>query len=119
MLDFNFPNALKQGQHSNRDLIGLYVSRHLWSDVNVVGVVTGVFGKTGIIIQPMEAKKNFKPEFIAGGFSAHCTNQSAQEWTFDVLKEDDPIRLRVNKSFFRHKFMRFHREPYHYYDFNF
>ena len=51
------------------DLIGKYVNRCLWSDVDPIGKIVGIKGKYIALIQPVVASENkTKMEFIAGGF---------------------------------------------------
>jgi hypothetical protein len=109
----------------NRDQvapIGKFVNQHLWSDAHVVGKIIGHFGKTGIIVEPWTATKdpNFKPEFIPGGFSAHCLNQNEQSWIYKKDEGAEPIRMRISQSFFSQS-PRYNiaDEPYEYYDYNF
>jgi len=103
----------------NRSLVGKYVSEFLWSDVKIVGRIIDHFGQTGIIVQPMEANPNpnFKLDVTPGGFAGHVNNQHEQEWLFEDNETEEPIRFRVNLSFF--KWYGITDEPYHYYDFNF
>jgi hypothetical protein len=42
----------------NQEMIGKYVSQKGWSDIYIVGKVIGVYGKTGIIIQKMDAVRD-------------------------------------------------------------
>ena len=41
--------------------------------------------KTTITLQRDKATldKGFKPDWVVGGFSAHCTNQDEQKWTYE------------------------------------
>ena len=41
--------------------------------------------KCAIVIQRDKATlaNGFKPEFVTGGFSAHCVNQDDQEWVYE------------------------------------
>lgn len=40
---------------------------------------------------------DWKPEFYAGGFAAHCANQSDQTWLFDGIDPDHTMTIRLNK----------------------
>ncbi len=118
----NFDLAEYEGkQFTNEDVVGKYVSQHLWSDVNIVGKIVGTFGKTGILIQPMKATQGeWEQVWHVGGFAGHCSNQHAQVWNYELLDEE-PIRMRLCARFFvgsgnRHGI---HEAPYKYYDYNF
>jgi len=41
----------------SESLIGKYINQYLWSDVNPVGKIVGVKGKTKVIIQPVVASE--------------------------------------------------------------
>ena len=57
----------------NRELdVGDGVTMCLYSDKHACTVIA----KTAL-------DPNFKPEFIVGGFAAHCTNQNEQKWTYE------------------------------------
>lgn len=103
----------------NHELVGKYVSEFLWSDAKIVGRIIDTFGKTGIVVQTMEAdlNPNFKFDVTPGGFAGHVNNQNEQEWIFRDMETEEPIRFRINLSFFREYGIT--HEPYHYYDFNF
>lgn len=69
---------------SNREIeVGDGVTMCLYSDAYACTVIAKT-AKT-ITIQRDNAKldPNFKPEFIPGGFAAHCTNQEDQRWTYE------------------------------------
>ena len=103
---------------NNKELIGKFVTRVLWTDADIVGEIVGTFGKTGILIKRMKATKNSaKMEFIAGGFSAHCVNNWNQDWEFEYSENTDLIKLRLGKSF--KKRFTITEKPYNFYDYNF
>jgi hypothetical protein len=103
-------------QAKNKELIGKFVSRKGYTDLYIVGQVVGVYGKTGIVIQEMKAVRNtVKMNYVAGGFSAVCLNNSDQRWEFETL--ESTIKDRVSKAFF--KIFLISDEPRHHYDYNF
>lgn len=66
-------------------------------------------------------KPDFKPEFIVGGFCAHCTNQNEQDYDYE---EDE--NGRIIKVYWSEKFKRFRQgtlkvipERRAFYDYNF
>lgn len=99
-------------------MVGKFVNRYLWSDVQVVGKIVDTFGKTGIVIEPYTATldKNWKADVIPGGFAGHCVNNYSQ--TYDYAPSgDENIRMRISYKFF--KMYRIEQEPNHFYDYNF
>ena len=63
--------------------VGDGVTINLWSDRHAATVIK-VTAKT-VTVRRDKATLNpdFKPEFIPGGFAAHCTNQSEQRYTYE------------------------------------
>jgi hypothetical protein len=77
-----------------------------------------------IIIREMDAHRhpNWMPNFVAGGFTANCSNQDDQRWSI-VPNEANPAikaRLRVDGYFWsaygKHRAA---SEPRKFYDYNF
>ena len=100
----------------NQELIGKYVSMRLWTDVQIIGIIIGVRGKSIIEIQKMEAtKQTEKLDFHIGGFSAHCSNNYNQKWEFAEIEGKEEMRL--GKSF--EKRYSITESPRHFYDYNF
>lgn len=66
--------------------IGDGVTVHLWTDSHAATVIK----KTAMTVTVRRDKAtldpNFKPEWIPGGFAAHCINQENQTYTY----EEDP-----------------------------
>ena len=91
--------AIKAGTHTPADFVGMYVNHHMFTDAHPVGVIVGTYGKTGIIVQPVSCTElNWQPEFHAGGFSAHCSNNYDQRWAFTVDTSRKPIKMRLTRS---------------------
>jgi len=71
-----------------------------YSDVQPFEVVAT--SKTGkqITIREMVATidPDFKPEFHAGGFSAHCSNQHEQRWTYQSNEGAPEIKAHLRKD---------------------
>lgn len=68
----------------NRELdVGDGCTYHLWSDSYACTVIKKT--KKTITIQRDKAtlSPDFKPEWIAGGFAAHCTNAEDQSYTYE------------------------------------
>lgn len=99
-----------------QDMIGKYVNRFGWSDVDPVGRIVGIKGKSTMILKPVTAIKNTtKMEYIPGGFSVHCLNNSEQRWEF--MEEDKTFEIRFSKSFL--KYHELSDKPRKFYDYNF
>lgn len=110
--------SMRDGEFDNESLVGMFVCKLLWSDVNCVGKVVGTFGKTGIIVEPWDGvEQTTKMEFIPGGFAGHCPNNWAQKWRFEKV-EGDNIRMRLGKGFLKDGY-RLDFAPRKHYDFNF
>jgi hypothetical protein len=105
---------------STEAVIGKFVNRYFYTDVDVVGKIVDTFGKTGIIVESYTAEKDleWKPEIIPGGFAGHCVNNRSQRWIFKPIQGGEKIRLRVSNRFKKDGF-RIQDEPYKFYDYNF
>jgi hypothetical protein len=103
---------------TNKDLIGKYINTYLWTDVNPLGKIVGIKGKTGVVLARVhcERDESVQMNFIPGGFSAHCTNNYSQKWIYTV-DENDTFTVRLGKGFLKRN--RIQDAPYHFYDYNF
>ena len=98
------------------DLIGKYLNRYGYSDVNPIGKIIAVSGKQTVTVQRVEAGENLrKMEFVPGGFSAVCLNTWNQEYNYTETEETFNVRL--SKCYL--KTVRVDDQPYKYYDYNF
>jgi len=100
-----------------------YANHIGWSDVDPYEVVRVISEKT-IEIREMDAKRDdsVKLEFIPGGFSAHCSNQSDQKWFITSNPENRVIRIRLGKKGWKDAHGRrfaLSDEPVKFYDYNF
>jgi hypothetical protein len=77
----------------------MYANHVGYTDIDPFEIVRKVSDKT-LEIREMKAKldPSWKPEFIPGGFSAHCTNQREQRWLIEPEPEAPIIRIRLSKS---------------------
>ena len=95
-----------------------------YSDVNPYEVVRKISEKT-IEVRAMDAERDesVKMEFHAGGFSAHCSNQSEQKWNITSNKENPVFRIRLSKNRgWQDKYgnrFKLSNKPHKFYDFNF
>jgi hypothetical protein len=100
-----------------------YANHYGYSDVNPYKVVRVVSDKT-IEVRAMNAEPDplWKPNFVPGGFSAHCTNQSEQRWIITSDNNAKTIRIRLGKQGWKsadgRKF-RLSDQPKRFYDYNF
>ena len=102
----------------SEELIGKYINRYLWSDVNPVGKIVGVKGKTKVVIQPVVAGPNkAKMEFIPGGFSAHCTNMYDQH--YDFIERGEMFEISLSNFSMKKSFLGICDYPSKHYDYNF
>jgi hypothetical protein len=100
------------------DLIGKYLNRCLWSDVDPIGKIIGIKGKSKVIVQPIVAGKNkVKMEWVSGGFAGHCVNQGQQE--YDFTESGDVFEISLSNASMKNKYIRIHDRPIKYYDYNF
>lgn len=79
--------------------VGTGVTELLYTDSLPWEVVRVISDKT-LEIRPMKAElnPNWKPEWVAGGFSAHCTNNGSQEWILSSNPDAGTIRIRKMKN---------------------
>ena len=100
-----------------------YANHIGYTDINPFEVIRAVSDKT-LEIREMNAQRDesVKLEFVVGGFSAICLNDSDQEW---FITSDDTapiIRIRLGKNGWKDKYGRKYRladQPVKFYDHNF
>jgi hypothetical protein len=100
-----------------------YANLHGYSDVYPYEVIRVISDKT-IEIREMKSEldSNWKPDMVPGGFSAHCTNQDEQKYTYSLNDQAKTIRMRKRKdgrwysAFGRHVLS---ENPKRFYDYNF
>ena len=101
-----------------KELIGKYINQYLWSDVNPIGKIVGVKGKTKVLVQPVVAGPNkAKMEFIPGGFSAHCTNMYDQH--YDFTEQGEVFEMTLSNFRMKRTHLGIADHPHKHYDFNF
>ena len=95
-----------------------------WSDIEPFEVVRVISDKT-IEVREMDAERDesVKMQYVAGGFSAICTNDHEQKWNIKSNPANPVIRIRlsVNKGWQDKHGRRFDLsdKPVKYYDHNF
>ncbi len=72
---------------------------NLWSDRHA-GTIIKVT-KASITIQRDKATldPNFKPEWVAGGFAGHCTNQDEQKWSYERNEKGETYTIRWSRKY--------------------
>lgn len=94
-----------------------------YSDTTPFEVVKVISDKT-LEVRKMNAKlaEGQKPEFVVGGFCAHCTNQSELKYDISSNESNPVIRIRKHKNGYFYnggdKF-KLDDEPEYFYDYNF
>ena len=83
--------------------VGDGVTIHLYSDAHAGTVIKKT--KTTITVQQDKATidPNFKPEFVAGGFAGHCTNQNEQTYTYERDLNGTVTTYRWSKKYNRYQ----------------
>ena len=76
-----------------------YMNLYGYSDVHPFEIVRWVSAKT-VEIRGMKATlaPDWKPEFIPGGFAAHCVNQCEQTYTYESNPDAPVLRARLGKK---------------------
>ncbi len=98
------------------DMVGKFVNRYLYTDIQPVGQIVAIKGKGTLVIRKVVASSNkTKMDYVVGGFSAICTNQGEQEYDFEIL--DETIEMRYSKQFLKQYGI--DSKPRKYYDYNF
>jgi len=73
--------------------VGDGVTVSLWSDCEAYTVISRT--ATRMILQQDKATldPSFKPEWVAGGFAGHCTNQGDQTYTYERDEQGHTIEI--------------------------
>ena len=100
-----------------------YANRIGYSDIEPYEIIE-IRSSKKLMIRRMDYKidTTFEPEMIAGGFSAHCTNQSDQKWTYTSSNGNVfAIRLHKDGKWYDkyHSVFRLNDVPVKFYDYNF
>jgi hypothetical protein len=116
MSNSNLFFQVAQGQSPIESLIGTFINRYHYTDINPIGQVVGVKGKKTLIIRQVIADKmNAKLEWVVGGFSGICLNQHQQEWEFEITANIFEIKISKQNA----RSIESSDQPIKYYDYNF
>lgn len=102
--------------------VGDGVTVHYWTDAHAGTVIKRSAKSLTIRQDKAILDPDFKPDFITGGFAAHCTNQDEQSYTYEP-NEDGRIYKAYwsdrKRGFFAEKCLRITKGRHEYYDYNF
>lgn len=83
-------NILKKADEYNEERlspvtakVGDGVTVCLWSDRHAATIIKRTATTITLQYDKATIDPDFKPEFIVGGFAAHCTNQEEQSYTYE------------------------------------
>ena len=82
--------------------VGDGVTVNLWSDRYAATVIKVT--KSTVTVRRDKATLNpdFKPEWIPGGFAAHCTNQDEQSYTYEPDEKGTEYTFRWSRKYQRY-----------------
>jgi hypothetical protein len=112
-----------KGKYLNPDNVevGEGVTIQLFSDAHAGTVIRKTVKSVTVRRDKATLKDSFKPEFHAGGFAAHCSNQSQQEYNYERDPEGETITFRWSDKFQAYqskgRFLKKGRKEF--YDYNF
>lgn len=127
--DFLTEGALKKAKDLDERLltpatakVGDGATINLWSDSHACTIIKVT--KSTVTVRRDKAIRDpeFKPEWIIGGFSAHCTNQNEQQWTYEPDPDGEVSTFHWSRkygSFGQPGNLRLSRGRHEFYDYNF
>jgi len=106
-----------------------YANPICYSDVRVHEIVR-VISDTCVEVRRLKATlDNWQPEFIPGGFAAHCINNRSQRYVYTSDETEEIFRIRKSRSKSVRKggkwfdagghYYKIEAEPYEFHDYNF
>lgn len=95
-----------------------------YTDVYPYEVISVSPGGKQITVRAMKFERDpsWKPEFHAGGFVAHCSNQNEQRWLIESDPEGHTMKAHKRADGYYHSALGKHRideQPHVFYDYNF
>lgn len=101
--DIDLDNLMRQAHEEIKEGDGITIN--LWSDSHAYTVIKRT--PSTITVQRDKAilDKNFKPEWIAGGFAGHCTNQDEQSYIYERNEKGEVLTLRYSKKYGRFMYL--------------
>jgi hypothetical protein len=98
---------------------GEYMTRCGYSDRDVWAVIKSTAKTKTLAKVEVERDPSWKPEFIPGGFAAHCTNQYDQTWLYTCIDREHTVTIRDTKRGWARKGERYIEGARQFYDYNF
>tara|TARA_R100000808_G_C2154113_1_gene164851 strand:+ start:354 stop:722 length:369 start_codon:yes stop_codon:yes gene_type:complete len=101
--------------------VGMYCNQFGYSDAHPYEIIkVSDSGKT-LTIRSMESKLDptWKPEMVAGGYSAHCVNNNSQKWIIKSDAKGYTLKVRLGKKGYSKGTFRVGLNPIRHYDYNF
>ena len=101
-----------------------YANLIKYSDVEPLEIIATSKSGKQITVRWMDAERDptWKPEFHAGGFSAHCSNQSEQRWVITSNEDQPTFKAHLRKDGRYHSIYGKHaieEQPRCFHDYNF
>ena len=82
--------------------VGDGVTVNLWSDRYAATVIKVTKASVSVRRDKATLDPNFKPEWIPGGFAAHCTNQDEQTYTYKPDENGEVYTFRWSQKYQRY-----------------
>ena len=82
--------------------VGDGVTVNLWSDRYAATVIKVTKSTVTVRRDKATLNPNFKPEWIPGGFAAHCTNQDEQSYTYEPDEKGTEYTFRWSRKYQRY-----------------
>jgi len=99
---------------------GNYFTEYGYSDCNPWVEVKRTAKTVTVAPVLVKADPDWKPNFIPGGFAAHCENQGQQTWLYDGVDESVTRTIRMTKKGWSDRGIQFgENTARRFYDYNF
>lgn len=82
------------GAIANNVQVGDGITLRVYSDCHAFTIIARTEKTLTIQQDKATLKNNWKPEFVHGGFTAHCTNQNEQEYDYEKDEKGQILKIR-------------------------
>lgn len=82
------------GAVANNVQVGDGITLRVYSDCHAFTIIARTEKTLTIQQDKATLKNNWKPEFVHGGFTAHCTNQNEQEYDYEKDEKGQILKIR-------------------------
>lgn len=82
------------GAIANNVKVGDGITLRVYSDCHAFTIIARTEKTLTIQQDKATLKNNWKPEFVHGGFTAHCTNQNEQEYDYEKDAKGQILKIR-------------------------